>query len=235
MKKYILEKINFLKNKIRKNEYVIKYPKEIKFVSIVMSSSFIFFYLRRKYRKRIIKKLLLNPNSILLNKNYQNFFLNKKINSSILNLVNGLLIDDEFKRNMNFFVKDIAINLINDDEFKKSFYQNLYEIFQRKEMKNEITNIINSISNYEKSNKILQNYISRALESNKVKDSFTNLISDSTIKVISLPKTKNIFSEFLVDVCMNSSLKWIFLRKSFSIWRPFSKLKKHYFEKNIKH
>ena len=136
---------------------------------------------------------------------------------------------------MNFFVKDIAINLINDDEFKKSFYQNLYEIFQRKEMKNEITNIINSISNYEKSNKILQNYISRALESNKVKDSFTNLISDSTIKVISLPKTKNIFSEFLVDVCMNSSLKWIFLRKSFSIWRPFSKLKKHYFEKNIKH
>ena len=235
MKKYILEKINFLKNKIRKNEYVIKYPKEIKFVSIVMSSSFIFFYLRRKYRKRIIKKLLLNPNSILLNKNYQNFFLNKKINSSILNLVNGLLIDDEFKRNMNFFVKDIAINLINDDEFKKSFYQNLYEIFQRKEMKNEITNIINSISNYEKSNKILQNYISRALESNKVKDSFTNLISDSTIKVINLPKTKNIFSEFLVDVCMNSSLKWIFLRKSFSIWRPFSKLKKHYFEKNIKH
>ena len=221
MKKYILEKINFLKNKIRKNEYVIKYPKEIKFVSIVMSSSFIFFYLRRKYRKRIIKKLLLNPNSILLNKNYQNIFLNKKINSSILNLVNGLLIDDEFKRNMNFFVKDIAINLINDDEFKKSFYQNLYEIFQRKEMKNEITNIINSISNYEKSN--------------KVKDSFTNLISDSTIKVISLPKTKNIFSEFLVDVCMNSSLKWIFLRKSFSIWRPFSKLKKHYFEKNIKH
>lgn len=235
MKKYILEKINFLKNKIRKNEYVIKYPKEIKFVSIVMSSSFIFFYLRRKYRKRIIKKLLLNPNSILLNQNYQNIFLNKKINSSILNLVNGLLIDDEFKRNMNFFVKDIAINLINDDEFKKSFYQNLYEIFQRKEMKNEITNIINSISNYEKSNKILQNYISRALESNKVKDSFTNLISDSTIKVISLPKTKNIFSEFLVDVCMNSSLKWIFLRKSFSIWRPFSKLKKHYFEKNIKH
>ena len=235
MKKYILEKINFLKNKIRKNEYVIKYPKEIKFVSIVMSSSFIFFYLRRKYRKRIIKKLLLNPNSILLNKNYQNIFLNKKINSSILNLLNGLLIDDEFKRNMNFFVKDIAINLINDDEFKKSFYQNLYEIFQRKEMKNEITNIINSISNYEKSNKILQNYISRALESNKVKDSFTNLISDSTIKVISLPKTKNIFSEFLVDVCMNSSLKWIFLRKSFSICRPFSKLKKHYFEKNIKH
>ena len=235
MKKYILEKINFLKNKIRKNEYVIKYPKEIKFVSIVMSSSFMFFYLRRKYRKRIIKKLLLNPNSILLNQNYQNIFLNKKINSSILNLVNGLLIDDEFKRNMNFFVKDIAINLINDDEFKKSFYQNLYEIFQRKEMKNEITNIINSISNYEKSNKILQNYISRALESNKVKDSFTNLISDSTIKVISLPKTKNIFSEFLVDVCMNSSLKWIFLRKSFSIWRPFSKLKKHYFEKNIKH
>ena len=235
MKKYILEKINFLKNKIRKNEYVIKYPKEIKFVSIVMSSSFMFFYLRRKYRKRIIKKLLLNPNSILLTQNYQNIFLNKKINSSILNLVNGLLIDDEFKRNMNFFVKDIAINLINDDEFKKSFYQNLYEIFQRKEMKNEITNIINSISNYEKSNKILQNYISRALESNKVKDSFTNLISDSTIKVISLPKTKNIFSEFLVDVCMNSSLKWIFLRKSFSIWRPFSKLKKHYFEKNIKH
>ena len=235
MRKFVLEKFNSWKDKIMKNEYIVKYPKEIKFVSITVSSTFMFFYLRRKYRKRIIKKLLLNPNSILLNKNYQNIFLNKKINSSILNLVNGLLIDDEFKRNMNFFVKDIAINLINDDEFKKSFYQNLYEIFQRKEMKNEITNIINSISNYEKSNKILQNYISKALESNKVKDSFTNLISDSTIKVISLPKTKNIFSEFLVDVCMNSSLKWIFLRKSFSIWRPFSKLKKHYFEKNIKH
>ena len=235
MRKFILEKFNSWKDKIMKNEYIVKYPKEIKFVSITVSSTFMFFYLRRKYRKRIVKKLLLNPNSILLNKNYQNIFLNKKINSSILNLVNGLLIDDEFKRNMNFFIKDIAINLINDDEFKSIFYQNLYEIFQRKEMKNEITNLINSISNYEKSNKILQNYISKALESNKVKDSFTNLISDSTIKVISLPKTKNIFSEFLVDVCMNSSLKWIFLRKSFSIWRPFSKLKKHYFEKNIKH
>ena len=235
MRKFIFEKYNLWKDKIVKNEYVIKYPKEIKYVSLAVSSTFMFFYLRRKYRKRIIKKLLLNPNSILLNKNYQNIFLNKKINSSLLTLLNNLLIDDEFKRNMNFFIKDITINLINDDDFKNIFYQNLYEIFQRKEMKDEITNLINSISNYEKSNKILQNYISRALESNKVKDSFTNLISDSTIKVINLPKTKNIFSEFLVDVCMNSSLKWIFLRKSFSIWRPFSKLKKHYFEKNIKH
>ncbi len=235
MRKFIFEKYNLWKDKIVKNEYVIKYPKEIKYVSLAVSSTFMFFYLRRKYRKRIIKKLLLNPNSILLNKNYQNIFLNKKINSSLLTLLNNLLIDDEFKRNMNFFIKDITINLINDDDFKNIFYQNLYDIFQRKEMKDEITNLINSISNYEKSNKILQNYISRALESNKVKDSFTNLISDSTIKVINLPKTKNIFSEFLVDVCMNSSLKWIFLRKSFSIWRPFSKLKKHYFEKNIKH
>jgi hypothetical protein len=235
MRKFILEKFNSWKDKIMKNEYIVKYPKEIKFVSITVSSTFMFFYLRRKYRKRIIKKLLLNPNSILLNKNYQNIFLNKKINASLLNLLNGLLIDDEFKRNMNFFIKDITIKLINDDDFKNIFYQNLYDIFQRKEMKDEITNLINSISNYEKSNKILQNYISKALESNKVKDSFTNLISDSTIKVINLPKTKNIFSEFLVDVCMNSSLKWIFLRKSFSIWRPFSKLKKHYFEKNIKH
>ena len=235
MRKFIFEKYNLWKDKIVKNEYVVKYPKEIKYVSLAVSSTFMFFYLRRKYRKRIIKKLLLNPNSILLNKNYQNIFLNKKINASLLNLLNGLLIDDEFKRNMNFFIKDITINLINDDDFKNIFYQNLYEIFQRKEMKDEITNLINSISNYEKSNKIIQNYISRALESNKVKDSFTNLISDSTIKVISLPKTKNIFSEFLVDVCMNSSLKWIFLRKSFSIWRPFSKLKKHYLEKNIKH
>ena len=242
MKQFLYDKFIELKYKIKQNKYVIKHPKEIKYTSIALTGTFMFYIIRRKYKKRLIKKILLDPklflnSDSLLNKSqiYEKILLNNNINSSILNLFNGLLIDDDFRRNMNFFVKDIAINLINDEDFKNLFHKNLYEALNRREMKNEITNLINSISNYERSNKILQNYLTRALESKKVKDSFQNLITDSTIEVINLPKTKNIFSDFIVDVCMNSSLKWIFLKKSFSIWRPFSRVKFKYNDKNIKH